>query len=378
MGDSSDQDFTLPLVQPALEEQALECCVRFALQGTQQEFPNYLPWLMTEPSSERVSPRTLFPAFYGCFDWHSAVHGHWTLVQLATRQPHSPWVSAIQHRLNDHLQTAHIRKEVEFFQRPGRATFERPYGLAWVLQLDLALAQCRLPEAGSWRTALAPLTTLANNRLTEWLEGLPVPIRTGEHNQSALALSLWQQWARGIGASQIDHTITQRVQHWHLAEPPLRFELEPSAHDFLSPTLAVSSLMSQNLNQTLYSEWLQRVWPVSHTTSRPVLLQPVQAVDLADGKGAHWAGLNFSRAWMLDQLQSALATNHPWVHDFRESVRSHLSAGMLSLGCNHYATTHWVGTFATYALLRCWQTSSIHQSNTDPHQPDPQQSNRWL
>ena len=106
-----------------------------ALRCADAEFPNK-PDHVISASTDMARPRDAHPAFYGCFDWHSSVHGHWVLVRALKLQPDLPDAPRIRALLDAHLSTAAIAGELEYLRQPAHKTFQRSYGWAWLLKLS--------------------------------------------------------------------------------------------------------------------------------------------------------------------------------------------------------------------------------------------------
>jgi hypothetical protein len=298
--------------------------------------------------ADAMPPRQLTPAFYGCFDWHSAVHSHWALATLAAAFPTSDWAPEALRVLRAHITPDNIAAEVAYqTPRPG---FECPYGLAWLLLLAAALRAD--PATAPQALAISPLESLAMARMVAWMQALPSPIRTGEHSQSAFGMTLLGEWASSQARPDITALVRARAiaLHGHDRDAPLHFE--PSGYDFLSPTLGVAALMAQTLNDDppAFATWLARFCPP--LLSGVARLTPARSPDPSDGKLAHLHGLNASRAWCLDAIALALPPSHtPHAMRMRADADLHRAHAIASLSSPHYACTHWLGSFALRALL---------------------------
>lgn len=335
-----------------VDSPVLERIAGMALAAIHREYPNHLLLLATSDQDVRP-PRELTPAFYGCFDWHSAVHGHWTLARLARLHPDAPYAPDARAALRGNLTAAALEGELAFVGRPERAGFERPYGLAWLLQLDAELhgwAHDGDADAAEWSARLTPLARLARERLAAWLPRLRWPIRSGEHSQSAFALGLALDWARDTGDGAFADLVTERARTFHVDDADAPIEYEPSGHDFLSPALAEADLMRRVLAPREYAAWLARFLP--DLTGAPAVrwLTPVRTSDASDGKLAHLDGLNLSRAWMLEGMAAALPRIHPSRAPLERAAAAHREAGLAALEGDHYAGTHWLGSFAAYLV----------------------------
>ncbi len=313
---------------------ALERFAGLALECVHKEYPNKIAHAMNSDSDAKP-PRELTPAFYGCYDWHSSVHGHWLLARIARELPGSPVAVRAMTALEKSITPAHIAAEVSYLSAPGRATFERPYGLAWLLTLGLELREMKSPLAAT----LAPLEKAVVERLSSWLPKLSHPVRSGEHSQTAFALGLSLDWARGSGDKPFAALIESRARDFYLKDRNCPANYEPSGEDFLSPCLAEADLMRRVLPKQEFAAWFGQfmpTWPY----------KPLTVTDPTDGKLAHLDGLNLSRAWMIQGIASAL----PARPELAASARAHAEAGLKAVTGEHYEGGHWLGSFAVYLV----------------------------
>lgn len=322
--------------------------VRLALDCLGREYPNHPLTIMFDEGDVRP-PHEHTPAFFGCFDWHSAVHGHWTLVRLLRCFPEADWHSEARSALQHSLTPAHLAAEVRHLGKAGREGFERPYGLAWLLQLAAELRAWDDTDAGGFVQALQPLERLCRDRLADWLPKLTHPIRTGEHSQTAFAMGLALDWSEVAGDEHFAAIVVDCAHRFYSRDTDLPLRWEPSGHDFLSPALAEADLMRRVLSdrfdaETDFSAWLTQALP----DLGKVTLSPVVPSDRIDGKLAHLDGLNLSRAWMLRAIAAALPNGDPRTQAILESFDRHAAAGLAAVTGEHYAGGHWLGTFATY------------------------------
>ena len=331
---------------PRLTPEFAERFARLALNCVDREYPSHILHLLMADEDVRP-PRELTPVFFGCFDWHSAVHGHWTLARLLRVFPDSSWTSEARAVLNSHFTETRIAGEVEYLGCPERAGFERPYGLAWLLQLIL---ECRESEARVWADRLEPLESLAADRFASWLPKLTHPVRSGEHSQSAFALGLLFDWAKGTGNSAMGNLVRERALAFYLKDFEAPLAYEPSGQDFLSPALAEADVLRRILSPEDFGIWLTDFLPQLGDPER--WLAPVAVSDPSDGKLAHLDGLNLSRAWMLEGIAYGLPEYDPRRGMLFATSREHARAGLASVTGEHYAGGHWLGSFATYLLTR--------------------------
>lgn len=340
-----------PQSQPAAQAVDPELARRFAelaLGCVEREYPNKIAHVMSS-DRDALPPRTLTPIFYGCFDWHSAVHGHWLLVRLLRLSPAAPWAGRARAVLSHHLVPERVAKEAAYLRGEGRASFERPYGLAWLLQLGAELSEWDSPEARLWSATLQPLELAAAERLGTWLPKLTHPVRSGEHSQTAFALGLALDWARSKRHA-LGPLIEERARTYFLRDRLCPLAYEPSGEDFLSPGLAEADLMRRVLPQQEFASWFAEFLPLAVLKG----LRPAQVSDRSDGKLVHLDGLNLSRAWMLSGIAAALAEAAPQEAAMKKEVQAlaaaHRSAGLAALGQQSYEGGHWLGSFATYLL----------------------------
>ena len=302
---------------------------RVALANVRREFPRRLDQLITSRDDE-WRPRELHPAFYGSYDWHSSVHMHWCLARVLRLYPGLPEAAAIAAVLDAHLGPAQIARERAFFDGPGGASFERPYGWAWLLMLAAELA--RLPAAARWAEALAPLAVELARRLRGFIEAAPYPIRAGSHGNTAFACVLALDYARQAPDPALQTAIGEAAVRWYGKDRDAPLAYEPSLDDFLSPSLVEALLMQEVLAPAQCAAWLRHFLPTDIETLRPPVVR-----DHADPKQSHLDGLCLSRAWCLARL------------GFPEAARRHLAAGLPHVAGGAYAGEHWLASFAVLA-----------------------------
>ena len=337
--------------EPAADRGRIEAIAGMVLECVHREYPNHLSHALAGDHDARP-PRELTPAFYGSYDWHSAVHGHWCLARLLRLAPRASFAVRAAAALDRSLTPDHLAAEVRYLGAAGREGFERPYGLAWLLQLAGELREWGSPEALRWHEALQPLEALAALRLSGWLERLAWPVRAGEHSQSAFALGLALDWARTAGDDVLAARIVARAQAFHLADGDAPIAYEPSGHDFLSPILGEADLMRRVLEPARFRAWIATFLPGIAGDAVARWLTPVAVSDRADGKLAHLDGLNLSRAWMLEGVAAALSADDPRRPVLQAAAARHRAAGLEAVPGPHYAGRHWLGSFAVYLLTR--------------------------
>jgi Protein of unknown function (DUF2891) len=341
---------------------APEAAARFAalaLKCLHQEYPNHISHTLNGAADARA-PHELTPAFYGCLDWHSDVHGHWLLVRLLRLFPDAPFAADARAALNQSLTSTHIDAEAGYLRGTGRASFERPYGLAWLLQLSAELRRWDDPDARRWSGTLAPLETEAVARLESWLPKLHYPIRIGEHDQTAFSFGLMWDWAGVPGDARMQSLLRDAAQRFYRNDRNCPLAYEPSGEDFLSPCLAEADFMRRVLEPRAFAGWLSGFLPQIPGSAAPAparkraqpWLAPGVVTDRADPKLAHIDGLNLSRAWMLEGIAHGLPPHDPRVPALLAAAASHAAAALPAVTGEHYEGGHWLGTFAVYLTSR--------------------------
>jgi hypothetical protein len=325
-----------------------------ALACVHKEYPNKIAHVLNG-DGDVAPPRQLTPAFYGCYDWHSSVHGHWLLARLARRHGDTPTASRARAALAKSLTPGNIAGEVRYLAGAGRVSFERPYGLAWLLQLGAELREWSEEGGGdaevrTWAATLAPLEKEAVARVSDWLPKLTAPIRVGEHSQTAFSFGLMLDWARGTGNAQLEALLVSRARDFHLTDRDCPIAYEPSGEDFLSPCLAEADLMRRVLPSSDFAAWLKGFLPAVPTDGRGNWLAPGIVTDPTDPKLGHLDGLNLSRAWMLEGISRGLPSGDPRRPALDAAAKIHRERGLDNVTGEHYEGGHWLGTFAVYLV----------------------------
>ena len=329
------------------ERQFIEQVVPVTIGSLHRAYPNGIlhHWLGEEAVA---SPQALHPVFFGCYDWHSAVHCHWQLVRALRVYPDAPFAEAAQAALDRSFTEANVAVEVAYVQQ--RPSFEMPYGMAWLLQLLAELRELATPAAERWRTSLAPLESHAAARFRAYVTRLPYPVRTGLHNQSAFSLGLALDWAHMAGDEALIDGINRCARRFYGADRGAPLAYEPSGTDFLSPALAEADLMRRVLAQAEFSDWLWGFLGHDMVETLATRLAPVNVVDFADGQLAHYCGLNLSRAWMLAGIAGALAADDPRRPLLLDLANQHRTLGLPDALHPDYMVAHWAPTFALYLI----------------------------
>jgi hypothetical protein len=336
-----------PAVSAGIDASAATRFAELALGCVHKEYPNKIAHVLASDADARP-PREMTPAFYGCYDWHSSVHGHWLLARLARQFPDAPFAPRAREALSRSLTATNIVGEVGYLKGPGRVSFERPYGLAWLLQLGAELREWG-PEAKGWAAALGPLEQEAVARVSDWLPKLTAPIRIGEHSQTAFSFSLMLDWARmASGDRAFESLLVSRSRDFYFKDRACPLDYEPSGEDFLSPCLAEADLMRRVLPAREFANWLAAFLPALPRDGRGDWLAPGVVTDPTDPKLAHLDGLNLSRAWMLEGIAQALHASDPRRASLQAAAKIHRDAGLKNVTGEHYEGGHWLGTFAVY------------------------------
>jgi hypothetical protein len=320
-----------------------------ALKCVHHEFPNKIAHVLDSDADVRP-PRNLYPAFHGCYDWHSSVHGHWLLVRLLRQFPDAGFAPAARAALTRSLTVENLAAETAYLHRAGRASFERPYGLAWLLQLAAELRSWDDRQAREWSRAIAPLEVESAARIRRWLPELHYPIRVGEHDQTAFAFGLIWDWAGVARDADMRALLTAAAQRFYSADRDCPINYEPSGHDFLSPCLAEADFMRRVLDRGQFSRWLSQALPGIPREGRANWLAPGVVTNRADPKLAHIDGLNLSRAWMLEGIAHALGPKDRRGAALMAAAALHREAALPQVTGEHYEGGHWLGTFAVYLV----------------------------
>ena len=336
-------------------EQAAQRFAKLALACVHKEYPNKLTHSLNS-DADVAPPRKLTPAFYGCYDWHSSVHGHWLLARLARAFPDASFTPDALAALQQSLTASNIQQEAAYLNAEGRASFERPYGLAWLLQLGLELREwakaSNNPVARELSANLRPLEQAAIERLKTWLPKLSYPVRSGEHSQTAFALGLMIDYARSTRDQDFLALSLTRARAFFADDKNCPLAYEPSGEDFLSPCLAEADVMRRTLPAKDFARWLRQFLPQIPEDGSASWLQPEKSTDPSDPKLGHIDGLNLSRAWMLEGIAAGLPENDRRLAALEKAATAHRNAGLAALTGEHYEGGHWLGSFAVYLVTR--------------------------
>ncbi|MEM9928038.1 MAG: DUF2891 domain-containing protein [Cyanobacteria bacterium P01_D01_bin.50] len=319
--------------------------VELVLDCVECEYPHSnIYWL--DSDDDVKPPRELTPAFYGCLDWHSAVHGHWLLARLARCFPEASFSLAAKGALEKSLTPQNIEGEVTYFQHHPR--FECPYGVAWLLQLAAELHEWDDVDVKQWRVALQPLENLIADNLQRWLQKLTICDRTGMHKQTAFALGLILDWARLTENADFVNLVENKAKQFYFNDKNYSLRFEPLGYDFLSPSLAQADLMRRILTKTAFADWLSEFLPDIPLDDSTNWLKPVEVDNSEDYMQSHFHGLNLSRAWMLEGIIANLPNGDRRINTLHNTADIHRQIGLANAVSEHYAGSHWLGTFAVY------------------------------
>ena len=322
---------------------------QLALAGIGREYPNKLDHVMNSVD-EVLPPKTLHPAFFGCFDWHSAVHNHWMLVRLLRTCPELEEATQIRRQLNENLSPGNIAGELGYLEQDGRGTFERTYGWAWILKLSQELLNWEDPDGRVWSDALKPLSIHFGRLFLDFLPRQTYPIRTGTHPNTAFGLSFGLDYARVAGDNRLEQLVIERSTTYFGSDHDGPAEWEPSGEDFLSPTLMEADLMQRVLELAAFRRWFHGFMPGIRKGQLETLLNPVKVADRTDGRIVHLDGLNFSRAWCMRSIADALSDDDPSKTILLVAADNHAEAALKHVTSGNYGGEHWLPTFAVYLL----------------------------
>ena len=332
------------------DEQA-EQFSKLALSGLHREYPNKPSNVLAGPEDVK-SPKALHGAFYGCFDWHSSVHGHWMLVRLLKSNPKHALAQEVRAAIRQSLTQANIAAEVAYFEQKENKSFERMYGWAWLLRLAAELHEWDDADAKLWRANIQPLEEKIVALTVAYLPRLTKPIRTGVHPDTAFALGQILDYSLVVKNESLSKTVGERSLQFYADDVEYASQYEPSGEDFFSACLNEADLMRRILSREAFDAWMKKFLPFTDANSHRDLLTPVVVSDVTDGKLVHLAGLNLSRAWCLNGIAAALPENSSIRPLFLDSASRHEQAGLGYVFSGHYEGEHWLGTFAVYTITR--------------------------
>lgn len=319
-----------------------------ALGHVTREYPNKMDHVLSGPADVQ-GPRALHPIFFGSFDWHSCVHGWWTLFTLLRVYPDMPEASRIRTLADELFTPDNVAAETDYLDRPGSRGFERPYGWAWLLMLAAEMIRPDTAADRRWTDAVRPLATAFADRFKAYLPLATYPVRVGTHYNTAFALRLTSEAAGVLRDDDLVALCDARALDWHLADQDCQ-AWEPSQDEFLSPALMEAALMQHRLPYGEFAGWLDQFLPRLHQREPATLFLPASVSDRSDGKIAHLDGLNLSRAWCWREIAAALPSDDPRQTIALRAANDHLDAALPHV-TGDYMGEHWLASFALLALL---------------------------
>ena len=322
---------------------------QLALKGIQQEYPNK-PGTVLNGKADVKSPREFHPAFFGSFDWHSSVHGHWMLVRLLRLHPDIPERDRIRAVLNQHLTSKNLQAEADYFAQPNRQSFERTYGWAWLLKLAEELHTWDDADARTWAKNLKPLSDTMVARYVAFLPKQTYPIRSGVHPNTAFGLAFALDYAIATDHKQLRDLIVARSTAYYGNDHDAPSRWEPDGADFFSPSLMEADLMRRVLPANAFAKWLDRYLPNLAKSEPKSLFTPATVTDRSDPQIVHLDGLNLSRAWCMLGIARALAQDAPARTALLTAAERHADAALRHVASGDYAGEHWLASFAVYLL----------------------------
>lgn len=320
---------------------------KLALKCVQKEYPNKLDHVMND-SKEVQAPSVLHPAFYGCFDWHSSVHGHWMLVRILKMFPQIEVGNKIRKALNENLSEENIKTEVVYLNQPNRKSFERTYGWAWLLKLAEELYDWSDADGKIWSKNLQPLADAIARQYIDFLPKQYYPIRTGVHPNTAFGIAFALDYARKVKNDKLEKLLIERSLAFYIKDRNYDTNWEPGGEDFFSPCLIESDLMRRILKPTEFKTWFDKFMPGIKKAIN--ILEPAIVTDRTDPKLVHLDGLNLSRAWCMNGIASQFPLNSKLRKILKESVGKHTKAGLSMIFSGSYEGEHWLASFAVYLL----------------------------
>ena len=328
---------------PVLNLEQANRLLNLPLHCVETEYPNKLNQTLGG-GEDLKSPKELHPAFYGCFDWHSSVHGHWSLVALIKKFPKAGSALEAREKLKRSITKENILKEVAYFNGKYNASYERTYGWAWLLKLAEELHTWNDDLGRELEKNLQPLTDIIVDKYKQFLPKLKYPIRVGEHTNTAFGLTFAWDYANTLGKVKLKELIEKRAKDFYLNDQNCPITWEPSGFDFLSPCLQEASIMKRVLPSDEFSTWLDAFLP--QLREKDFTFSVGEVSDRSDGKLVHLDGVNFSRAWAINKIIKEMPTyNH-----LKKIAIEHINYSLPNVVGDSYEGGHWLGSFAVYAL----------------------------
>jgi len=336
-------------ISPMLDRNMAAKLSELPLSCITKKYPNK-PGHIHADDSDAIPHYEKTVIFYGCFDWHSSVHMHWTLVRLLRFFPDIPSREQIIELLDSQFTPEKVAKEVEFFTAPQNRTFERIYGWAWLLRLQAEIIISKEEKAKNWKNALDPLVKIIRNRSIDYFNVLPKPVRPGTHANTAFGMDHILKYGIAANDDELVATIKTRALDFYRDDINCPTAYEPSGVDFISPCLAEAHLMSQVMDTELFTNWLDKFLPSVKSREFEPLLAPPHITDYKDYVIGHLVGLNFQRAWSYSGIADVLSEKDPRKKLFENLSATHLIEGLNGMDKTGYGGEHWLASFATYAI----------------------------
>lgn len=320
-----------------------------ALKNIDREYPNK-PADVLNGDADVLPPRRVHPAFFGSYDWHSSVHGHWMLVRLLKDVPAMPEAGSVREKLRERLTAANLRAEADYFGRAETQSYERPYGWAWLLKLAEELHGWDDADGRAWAANLKPLADVIARRYVAYFPKQTYPIRSGVHPNTAFGFAFALDYARAVGDRPLEALLVERSKKYYAADADAPARWEPDGADFFSPSLQEADLMRRVLPAGEFAEWLRRYLPGLERGEPRSLLEPAEVSDRSDPQIVHLDGLNLSRAWCMRHVAAALPPGDARRAVLLKSAGRHADASLPHVTSGDYAGEHWLASFAVYLL----------------------------
>ncbi len=333
----------------SLNEKQASHFAALALKCVTREYPNK-PEHVINNTSEVKSPKELHPSFYGCYDWHSSVHGHWMLVRLLKTFPNLPEAAQIRSALNANLTAENVQAEVAYMRQPNRQSFERTYGWAWLLKLAEELMTWNDADSKRWSANLQPLAELIAKSYRTFLPKQTYPIRTGVHPNTAFGLAFALDYAKTSGDRELEALLKERSRTYFAKDVNYPAAWEPGGEDFFSAALMEADLMRRVMPYDEFGPWFTRFLPMVGRGEPAALMNPAIVTDRSDPKLVHLDGLNLSRAWCMRSIARALSPKDSARAELDAAAAKHAAAALAHVASGDYAGEHWLASFAVYLL----------------------------
>jgi len=346
-----------------LDQHQVSNFAKLALKGIKKEYPNKLSHVMND-KSEVKSPSELHPVFYGCFDWHSSVHGHWMLVRILKLYPDIPEAGDIRKALGDNMTAKNMEAEVAYLNQKSRKSFERTYGWAWLLKLAEELQTWDDPDGAKWSKNIKPLADAIADRYIAFFPKQVYPIRRGVHPNTAFGIAFALDYARVAGHKELEDLMIERSIIYFGVDLNFPAQWEPDGDDFFSRSLIEADLMHRILDKRQYTDWLKGFLPDLNMGLPLSIIRPADVSDRSDPKIVHLDGLNLSRAWCMKGIANVLDNGDPIKNILLKSAAAHAKATLPHIASGNYEGEHWLASFAFYMIT----TPSIEINKGDVNQ----------